>query len=47
MKRPVLKTGNYVLENHRGEKTERLNPGTEGVLYCGDTTLHPDLYIRG
>lgn len=47
MKRPVLKTGNYVLENHRGEKTERLNPGTEGVLYCGDTTLHPGLYIRG
>ncbi len=45
MKRPVLKSGSYALENHRGEKCERLNPGTEAVLYC-EEDLMPGLYLR-
>ena len=46
MKRPLLKSGNYTLENHRGERTERLNPGMEGVLYCEHTDLPAGIYIR-
>ncbi len=46
MKRPCLKAGSYTLENHRGEITERLNPGTEGVLYCEREDLRPGLYLR-
>ena len=47
MKRPVLHAGQYALENHRGERTLRLNPGMEGILYCGEAALRPGLYIRG
>ena len=46
MKRPALTAGSYTLENHRGEMTERLNPGTDGVLYCERDDLRPGLYIR-
>ena len=46
MCRPVLHAGSYTLENHRGEKAERLNPGTIGVLYCEEDHLRPGLYIR-
>lgn len=49
MKRPWLKSGDYALVNHRGERTERLNPGMTGVLHC-DSDLTADLaagiYIR-
>lgn len=47
MERPVLESGRYALENHRGEKTDRLNPGMEGVLYCDEANLRSGLYIRG
>ena len=46
MKRPLLKAGSYTLENHRGEKAERLNPGMEGVLHCECETLPAGIYIR-
>ncbi|MBR6625898.1 MAG: U32 family peptidase, partial [Mailhella sp.] len=46
MKRPLLKAGTYVLENHRGEKTERLNPGMAGVLHCEYESLPSGIYIR-
>ena len=46
MKRPCLKSGSYTLENHRGELTDRLNPGTEGILYCEREDLRPGLYLR-
>ncbi len=46
MRRPVLHAGSYTLENHRGEKADRLNPGTTGVLYCEEDRLRPGLYIR-
>ncbi|WP_294446244.1 peptidase U32 family protein [uncultured Mailhella sp.] len=46
MKRPCLKSGSYTLENHRGELTDRLNPGTEGILYCELEDLRPGLYLR-
>ena len=46
MRRPTLRAGTYALENHRGEKTDCLNPGTVGVLYCHEENLHPGLYIR-
>ncbi len=46
MKRPLLKSGDYVLENHRGERTTRLNPGMEGVLYCEYADLPDGIYIR-
>ncbi len=46
MKRPLLRAGAYALENHRGEKADRLNPGMEGVLYCEFEDLLPGVYIR-
>jgi putative protease len=46
MRRPLLKAGSYTLENHRGERTERLNPGMEGVVHCAVEDLQPGLYIR-
>ena len=46
MRRPKLKAGTYVLENHRGEKTDRLNPGMTGTLYCDIEDLRPGLYVR-
>jgi putative protease len=46
MKRPLLKAGAYSLENHRGERTERLNPGMEGVLHCECEPLPSGIYIR-
>ena len=46
MKRPLLKAGAYTLENHRGEKTERLNPGMAGVLHCEFESLPSGSYIR-
>ena len=46
MKRPLLKAGTYALENHRGEKTDRLNPGMEGVLHCECGPLPSGIYIR-
>ena len=46
MRRPVLRAGRYTLENHRGEKVDRLNPGTTGVLYCEEENLRAGLYIR-
>ena len=46
MRRPLLKTGSYVLENHRGERTDRLNPGMDGVLYCQCEAMPEGVYIR-
>jgi len=46
MRRPLLRSGTYVLENHRGEKTERLNPGMNGVLYCEWESMPAGAYIR-
>lgn len=46
MKRPLLKAGSYVLENHRGERTDRLNPGMAGVLHCECEPLPSGIYIR-
>jgi len=46
MRRPPLRSGTYVLENHRGEKTERLNPGMNGVLYCEWESMPAGVYIR-
>lgn len=46
MKRPVLRAGSYALENHRGEKTGRLNPGMEGVVHLDAPDLRPGMYIR-
>lgn len=46
MRRPLLKAGSYTLENHRGEKTDRLNPGMNGVLHCEYDDLPYGIYIR-
>jgi len=46
MRRPLLKAGSYVLENHRGERTVRLNPGMNGVLYCECENIPAGVYIR-
>ncbi len=46
MKRPLLKAGSYVFENHRGERTDRLNPGMDGVLYCQCEAMPEGVYIR-
>ena len=46
MRRPMLKAGGYTLENHRGERTERLNPGMQGVLHCEAEGIMPGIYIR-
>ena len=46
MRRPLLKAGSYVLENHRGERTDRLNPGMNGVLYCQCEAMPEGVYIR-
>lgn len=46
MMRPMLRTGTYTLENHRGEQTDRLNPGMEGVLYCDCDDIVPGVYVR-
>ena len=46
MRRPLLKAGGYVLENHRGERTDRLNPGMDGVLYCQCEAMPEGVYIR-
>ena len=46
MRRPLLKAGSYVLENHRGERTDRLNPGMDGVLYCQCEAMPEGVYIR-
>lgn len=43
-KRPQIKE--YSLENHKGEKVSRLNPGMKGVLFCESTDLNPSLYIQ-
>ncbi|WP_446425617.1 peptidase U32 family protein [Mailhella sp.] len=46
MRRPSLRAGGYTLENHRGERVERLNPGMRGVLYCEEEGIMPGVYIR-
>ena len=46
MNRPLLRSGEYVLENHKGERTDRLNPGMEGVLYCEYGDIPTGIYIR-
>ena len=46
MRRPLLRSGTYTLENHRGEQTDRLNPGMEGVLYCDCNDIVPGVYVR-
>lgn len=46
MRRPVLRAGSYVLENHRGEKTDRLHPGTTGILRGTLPPLAYGLYLR-
>ena len=46
MKRPLLSAGSYALENHKGERVERLNPGMNGVLHCEGLELSPGIYIR-
>lgn len=46
MERPSLRAGTYVLEDHKGQKTDRLNPGMEGILYCEQDILRPGIYIR-
>lgn len=46
MERPLLKAGDYRLENHRGEKTDLLHPGMDGILHCVIEGLRPGLYVR-
>ncbi|MBQ8744647.1 MAG: U32 family peptidase, partial [Mailhella sp.] len=46
MKRPLLRTDTYTLENHRGEQTDRLNPGMDGVLYCDCDDIASGVYVR-
>ena len=46
MRRPILRAGAYALENHRGERTTRLNPGMEGVLRCETSAILPGVYLR-
>ncbi|HJD98091.1 peptidase U32 family protein [Mailhella massiliensis] len=46
MRRPKLCAGSYVLENHRGEKAERLNPGMHGTLYADLPGIAPGIYLR-
>ena len=46
MSRPVLRPHAYTLENHKGERVDRLHPGTTGVLHCEETAIAPGLYIR-
>ena len=46
MRRPLLKAGSYAFENHRGERTDRLNPGMDGVLYCQCEAMPEGVYIR-
>jgi len=46
MKRPLLPARSYALENHKGEKVERLNPGMNGVLHCEAEGLQAGIYIR-
>ena len=46
MHRPELVAGKYALENHRGERVDRLHPGMEGVLHCEAEGLAAGLYIR-
>lgn len=44
--RPALLPGAYALENHRGERTELLHPGMEGVLHCSLEGLERGFYVR-
>ncbi len=46
MRRPVMKAGEYQLENHRGQKVDRLHPGMRGILHCDMEGLEKGLYIR-
>ena len=46
MQRPVLRPGNYSLENHKGERVDRLHPGMEGKLCCEVGGLQKGLYVR-
>ena len=46
MRRPALVAGQYSLENHRGERVDRLHPGMDGVVHCEVEGLTAGLYIR-
>ena len=46
MHRPLLRAGEYALENHRGERVTRLHSGTMGVLHCAMPELRGGLYLR-
>lgn len=46
MRRPLLHAGQYSLENHKGEKTDRLNSGMRGTLYADVPDIRPGIYIR-
>ena len=46
LRRPVLRPGTYTLENHRGERTDLLHPGMEGVLHCDLAELERGFYVR-
>ena len=46
MRRVALEPGRFGLENHRGEKTERLHPGMTGVVYGIPEGARPGWYIR-
>lgn len=46
MRRPLLHAGSYSLENHRGEKVDKLHPGMRGVLHSSIEGLEAGLFIR-
>lgn len=46
MRRPVMMPGDYQLENHRGQKVDKLHPGMRGILHCDMEGLEKGLYIR-
>lgn len=46
LRRPMLPAGSYALENHKGEATQQLHPGMNGVLRCEAPELATGLFLR-
>ncbi|MDL2307509.1 U32 family peptidase [Desulfovibrio sp. OttesenSCG-928-C06] len=52
MKRPLLQSGSYALENHRGESSSQVSCGTRAVLHLGSeaaeqlANIEPGIFIR-
>lgn len=46
MRRPILESGKYAVENHRGEISNLLASGTRGVLYTTAPGIQPGVFIR-